>query len=55
MAFPRRLLADNERLVLDLRPHWVALVAPVLITVLVIASEVVVFAFFDPPRWRPGR
>lgn len=26
MAFPKRLLADHERLVLDLRPHWVALV-----------------------------
>jgi uncharacterized membrane protein YdbT with pleckstrin-like domain len=51
MAFPRRLLADHERLVLDLRPHWVALVLPVVITVLVLAAEVVVFAFFDPPRW----
>lgn len=29
MAFPRRLLADHERLVFDLRPHWVALVAPI--------------------------
>ena len=29
MAFPKRLLADHERLVLDLRPHWVALVAPI--------------------------
>jgi uncharacterized membrane protein YdbT with pleckstrin-like domain len=29
MAFPRRLLAEHEDLVLDLRPHWVALVWPV--------------------------
>ncbi len=26
MAFPRKLLNDNEVLVLDLRPHWVGLV-----------------------------
>jgi uncharacterized membrane protein YdbT with pleckstrin-like domain len=51
MAFPKRLLADHERLVLDLRPHWVALVLPVAITVLLVAAEVVLFAFFDPPRW----
>ena len=29
MAFPRRLLADHERLVFDLKPHVVALVAPI--------------------------
>ena len=29
MTFPKRLLADHERLVLDLRPHWVALIAPI--------------------------
>ena len=28
MAFPRKLLNDNEVLVLDLRPHWVGLVLP---------------------------
>jgi uncharacterized membrane protein YdbT with pleckstrin-like domain len=33
MAFPRRLLIPGERLVLDLRPHPIALVMPVLATV----------------------
>ena len=28
MAFPKRLLAGDEEIVLDLRPHWMALVAP---------------------------
>jgi uncharacterized membrane protein YdbT with pleckstrin-like domain len=37
MAFPRRLLSDNEELVLDLRPHWITIVAPSLITLLVVA------------------
>lgn len=36
MAFPRRLLSDNEELILDLRPHWITIVVPTLITVLVV-------------------
>lgn len=28
--FPRKLLADHEKIVFDLKPHWVALLAPVL-------------------------
>ena len=51
MGFPKRLLADHERLIIDIRPHWVALVLPVLTTLLLVAAEVVIFVFFDPPRW----
>jgi uncharacterized membrane protein YdbT with pleckstrin-like domain len=54
VGFPKRLLADHERMVLDLRPHWIALVGPVLIAVLILAAEVLLFALFDPPafvRW----
>jgi uncharacterized membrane protein YdbT with pleckstrin-like domain len=54
MGFPRRLLADHEDLVLDLRPHWIALVLPVVVTGLVILAWIVLFQFFDPPtvvRW----
>ncbi len=29
MAFPKRLLTEGEEIVLDLRPHWIALAAPV--------------------------
>jgi uncharacterized membrane protein YdbT with pleckstrin-like domain len=36
MAFPRRLLSDNEELILDLRPHWITIVVPSIITVLVV-------------------
>jgi uncharacterized membrane protein YdbT with pleckstrin-like domain len=49
MAFPKRLLADHERLILDLRPHWIALVASVVVTLLILAAEILVFALFDPP------
>ena len=31
MPFPRRLLIEGEELVLDLRPHWISLVAPGLV------------------------
>jgi uncharacterized membrane protein YdbT with pleckstrin-like domain len=37
MAFPRRLLIEGEELVLDLRPHPVALLMPALVTVLAVA------------------
>lgn len=38
MPFPRRLLIEGEELVLDLRPHWIALVMPTLVTVLVVVG-----------------
>lgn len=45
MAFPRRLLIEGEELVLDLRPHWVALVGPLLVTLLVVAGWVVALLY----------
>ena len=33
MPFPRRLLIDGEDLVLDLRPHWIALIVPALVAI----------------------
>ncbi|MBA3691292.1 MAG: PH domain-containing protein [Actinobacteria bacterium] len=36
MAFPRRLLVEGEELVLDLRPHPVALLLPVIVTLLTV-------------------
>jgi uncharacterized membrane protein YdbT with pleckstrin-like domain len=43
MGFPKKLLADHEKLVFDLRPHWIALVAPVLWTVLFLVVYIVGF------------
>jgi uncharacterized membrane protein YdbT with pleckstrin-like domain len=40
MAFPRKLLADNEDLVLDLRPHWIALVLPIGAAVLIVVATI---------------
>ena len=39
MAFPERLLSEDEELIYDLRPHWLTLVVPVLITLVVVVAE----------------
>jgi uncharacterized membrane protein YdbT with pleckstrin-like domain len=41
MPFPRRLLTSEEEIVVDTRPHWIALVLPVLVTILIIAGVIV--------------
>ena len=40
MPFPRRLLTSDEEVVLDTRPHWIALAGPVAVTILLIAGVV---------------
>jgi uncharacterized membrane protein YdbT with pleckstrin-like domain len=49
MPFPRRLLIDGEELILDLRPHWIALVMPAVATVAAIAVMIVLYETFDEP------
>jgi uncharacterized membrane protein YdbT with pleckstrin-like domain len=41
MTFPRRLLIEGEELVLDLRPHPIALLRAVLVTLLVVVAFIV--------------
>ena len=50
MAFPRRLLSSGEELVLDLRPHWIALALPVGAGVLILAAMGVALAVM-PGSW----
>jgi len=38
LAFPERLLSEDEELIYDLRPHWLTLVVPVLVTVAVMVA-----------------
>src|ERR671935_2562060 len=47
MAFPRRLLVEGEELVLDLRPHWIALVMPAIATIATVAVMVVLYETFE--------
>jgi uncharacterized membrane protein YdbT with pleckstrin-like domain len=53
VAFPRRLLIEGEELVLDLRPHWIALVWPIVVAVLVLVG--LIFAFSNAPDDGAGR
>jgi uncharacterized membrane protein YdbT with pleckstrin-like domain len=50
MPFPRRLLADAEDLILDLRPHWIALLLPVAETVLIVVGVILALAYM-PDSW----
>ena len=45
MAFPRRLLIDGEDLVLELRPHWIALVVPVFVALVLVAGWIAALAY----------
>jgi membrane protein YdbS with pleckstrin-like domain len=51
MAFPRRLLIEGETLVLDLRPHPVALAMPVLYTIVLTVAVGWLAAWIDAPWW----
>src|SRR5712692_2700970 len=50
MAFPRRLLSDGEELVLDLRPHWIALALPVAVATVILAAMSLILAEM-PGSW----
>lgn len=53
MHFPRELLADNERLIFDLRPHWLALIGPVFWTLVTLVA--IVWADnVVPDSWEPN-
>jgi uncharacterized membrane protein YdbT with pleckstrin-like domain len=45
VAFPRRLLIEGEELVLELRPHWIALVGPGAVALLVVIGWGVALAY----------
>lgn len=52
MAYPKRLLADDEHIVYEMRPHWRSLIAPALVLLAVVAVWAYLFArsgsWFDP-------
>jgi uncharacterized membrane protein YdbT with pleckstrin-like domain len=47
MAFPTRLLVEGEELVLDLRPHWIALVMPAIATVATFVVMLILYNTFE--------
>jgi len=50
MAFPRRLLAEGEQLIMELRPHWIALAMPLAETALLVAAVVAALVYV-PDSW----
>jgi membrane protein YdbS with pleckstrin-like domain len=51
MPFPKRLLIEGEDLVLDLRPHPIALAGPVLVTVVALGAATWLFMASLWPWW----
>ena len=49
MAFPTRLLIEGEELVMDLRPHWIALIMPAIATIATLAVMLVLYSVFEEP------
>jgi uncharacterized membrane protein YdbT with pleckstrin-like domain len=47
MPFPKHLLADHEKLVFDLKPHWVAAVPSVLWTIGILAFWIIGYRVAD--------
>lgn len=47
MAFPRRLLVEGEELILDLRPHWIALVMPTIATIATFVVMLLLYRTFE--------
>jgi uncharacterized membrane protein YdbT with pleckstrin-like domain len=45
MPFPRKLLGQGEQLIIDIRPHWIALAAPVLLTLGVLVGLVLALVY----------
>jgi uncharacterized membrane protein YdbT with pleckstrin-like domain len=55
MAYPTRLLSDDEELVLDMHPHWKRIVLPLLLVPVVVgAATFAVFALPDGDSTRIG-
>ncbi|HEX4244310.1 MAG TPA: PH domain-containing protein [Acidimicrobiales bacterium] len=40
MAISRRVLYEGEEVLLDIRPHWIYLIGPLIVTVVVVAAAV---------------
>jgi uncharacterized membrane protein YdbT with pleckstrin-like domain len=45
MPFPRKLLVPNEELVLEIRPHWIALVMPAVVTILIVVGYALAISY----------
>jgi len=53
MSYPRKLLADDENIVYELKPHWRSLVGPAILTIITLGVGGFLLAKFDNSvvRW----
>jgi uncharacterized membrane protein YdbT with pleckstrin-like domain len=52
LSYPQRLLHDGEDVIVDLRPHWIRLVGPVIVTVVTFgAVGAAYFGWGSAPAW----
>ena len=51
MAYPEKLLTDDETVVIELRPHWRVLLAPAFWLVLTVGAVIAAFQVSDRPSW----
>jgi uncharacterized membrane protein YdbT with pleckstrin-like domain len=56
MAYPKKLLADDESVVYELRPHWRALISPIIVFLVTLGVGFYLLAKFDNSavRWIVG-
>jgi uncharacterized membrane protein YdbT with pleckstrin-like domain len=45
MRFPKHLLADHEKLIFELRPHWIAAVPSILWTIALLVAGILAYRF----------
>jgi uncharacterized membrane protein YdbT with pleckstrin-like domain len=55
MPFPRQLLLEHEKLVFDLKPHWIAILPAIFWGILSVTASVFAFDFVDDQDWGWGR
>jgi uncharacterized membrane protein YdbT with pleckstrin-like domain len=55
MPFPRELLLEHEKLVFDLKPHWIAIIPSLFWGVVSVTASVFAYDFVDDQDWSWGR
>lgn len=55
MPYPRHLLLDHEKLVFDLKPHWIAILPSIFWGIVSVTASVFVYDFVDDRDWSWGR
>ncbi len=49
MPYPERLLSPGEKVVKEFRPHWQALLAPIITFIIAVAIAAVALSMLEPP------